>query len=426
MQNRHWRAHFLAFWTTQALSLLGSGLASFALVWWMTRTTQSASVLALAALAGLLPSVIVGPFAGALVDRWNRRWVLILSDGVSAMMAAALVVLFWSGAVELWVVYLLLALRSVAGAFQFPAVQSSTTLMVPTEQLARVAGLNQALQGLMLVAVAPLAALLLERLPLPIILAADVVGAALAMALLGFITIPQPGVATIAAGRSALQVVWQDVRDGLRYIVRWPALLGILLFASLLNLVLTPAFALLPILVTRHFHGGAVQLASLNAAYGLGFLAGGLLLGVWGGFRRRIATSLMGLLGLASGAVLLGLAPAGAFWLGLGGMALIGVMNPLTNGPFFAILQSVVAPEMQGRVFTVMMSVSLGLSPLGLAVAGPLADRLGVQVWYLLGGAVCLLIALYIILSPALLRLEENRRADMPPTVPQAAPVAMP
>src|SRR5262245_24052905 len=102
MLNRRWTVHFFAFWTTQALSLLGSGLASFAVIWWLTRTTQSASVLALAALAGLLPGLVIGPFAGALVDRWSRRWVLIISDGASAVMAAVLVLLFWSEGVELW------------------------------------------------------------------------------------------------------------------------------------------------------------------------------------------------------------------------------------------------------------------------------------------------------------------------------------
>lgn len=423
MPTRRWRTHFFAFWITQALSLLGSGLASFALVWWLTRTTQSASVLTAAALASLLPGILVGPFAGALVDRWSRRWVLILSDVASAVLAALLVGLFAVGAVELWLIYLLLGLRSLAGAFQFPAVQSSTSLMVPGEHLARVAGLNQALQGLMLVAVPALAALLLERVSLTALLAADVVGAGLAVALLIFIVIPQPAA---AAERAPSASVWGEVRAGLRYIVQWPALRRILIYASLLNLVLTPAFALVPILVTRHFHGTAIQLGWLNAAYGLGFLAGGVLLGVWGGFRRRLHTSLLGLFGLAAGALLLGLVPAGAFWLALAAMALMGVMNTLTNGPFFALLQAVVVPEMQGRVFTVMMSVSTGMAPLGLAVAGPLADRFGAQVWYLVGGGMCLLIALSILLSPALLRLEEVHPVSAAPAMAQTASVPVP
>jgi len=409
MENhQHWKLPFFTFWIAQAVSLFGSGLASFALVWWMTESTGSATVLATASLAALLPGVLIGPLAGALVDRLNRKWVMIISDAASALLALLLVVLFWTKGIQLWHIYAINIVRAVAGVFQFPAVQSSTSQMVPKEQLARVAGMNQALQGLNMIATPPLGALALSLLPIHAILGIEVVTAIAAIYLLFVIHIPQTLIRSAAAA-SAAATVWQDLREGFSFIRRWPALLSVMGIASLINLVLLPAFSLVPILVTQHLHGNAEQLAWMNAAYGLGFIGGGVLLGVWGGFKRRILTSLLGLAGLSVGSFVIGFSPEGSIGIALAGMALVGVMNPLTNGPFFAILQAVVPPEMQGRVFTALMSVSMGISPIGLAMAGPLADRFGVPLWYVLGAIICILMVAWIGLNPALLHLEDQQ-----------------
>jgi len=408
MENvNHWKLTFFTFWFTQALSLFGSGLASFALVWWITQSTGSATILATAALAALLPGILFGPLAGTLVDRLNRKWVIIISDAVSALLALLLVVLFWTNSIQLWHIYVINVLRAIAGAFQFPAVQSSTSLMVPKEQLTRIAGLNQALQGVTMLTAPPLGALLLSLLPIHSILGIDLLSAVIAICLLFVIPIPQPVIPQ--AGTRAAGTVWQDMRAGFSFLRRWPALLSVMCVAALLNLVLTPAFTLLPILVTQHFKGSALQLGWMNAAYGFGIIGGGILLGIWGGFKRRILTSLLGLTGLGVGSLLIGISPSDAYGIALMGIALVGMMNTLANGPFFAILQSIIPPEMQGRVFTVLMSVSTAMVPVGLALAGPLADRFGVQLWYVFGALICGLMVTWIVLSPALLHLEEER-----------------
>jgi DHA3 family macrolide efflux protein-like MFS transporter len=408
MENlRYWKPTFFTFWFTQALSLFGSGLASFALVWWITESTGSATVLATASLAALLPGILFGPLAGALVDRLNRKRIIIVSDAISALLALLLVMLFWTNNIQLWHIYAINIVRGVAGAFQFPAVQSSTSLMVPKEQLARVAGLNQALQGVTMIATPPLGALLLSLLPIHLILGIDVLSALAAICLLLTIAIPQPMIHRATAHIAA--TVWQDMRAGFSFLRRWPALLSVMCIAALLNLVLAPAFTLVPILITQHFHGSAVQLGLINATYGFGIISGGALLGIWGGFRRRIMTSLLGLTGLGVGSFLIGISPSDAFGMAVAGMALVGMMNTFANGPFFAILQSIVPPEMQGRVFTVLMTVSMAMAPIGLALAGPLSDRFGVQLWYILGALICCLMVIWIVLSPGLLHLEEEQ-----------------
>jgi DHA3 family macrolide efflux protein-like MFS transporter len=152
---------FFTIWAGQAFSLVGSQVVQFALVWWLTQLTGSATVLATASLVALLPEIVLSPIAGAYVDRWNRRIVMIVADGLIALASLWLAYLFWIGATQVWHVYVILAIRAVGGSFHWPAMQASTSLMVPKEQLTRVAGLNQTLKGVLNIACPPLGALLL-------------------------------------------------------------------------------------------------------------------------------------------------------------------------------------------------------------------------------------------------------------------------
>jgi DHA3 family macrolide efflux protein-like MFS transporter len=424
MPDNRWKTPFFTIWTGQAISLLGSQLVQFALIWWLTRTTGSATVLAVASLVGLLPQVLLGPFIGAWVDRANRRLVMMVADSLIALATLLLAALFALGWVQIWHVYLLMLVRSIAGGFHYPAMTASTSLMVPKEHLARIQGLNQMLNGGLNILSAPLGALLLELLEVQGMLFIDVFTALLAVAPLFFIPIPQPERSAEAAGST----FWQDFRSGLRYTLGWPGLVIIGVMAALINLLLAPASALTPILVTRHFNGQAWHLAWMESAMGVGVIAGGLTLGVWGGFKRRILTSMLGLLGIGAGSILLGFTPASAFLLGVGAMFLVGFFLPVANGPLLAAVQATVEPAMQGRVFTLIGSVSAGMAPLGLLIAGPVADRLGVNSWYLLGGVVCLMMGVLGFFIPAVVHLEDHGKdspleAGAPALEPALAPV---
>jgi DHA3 family macrolide efflux protein-like MFS transporter len=170
--------------------------------------------------------------------------------------------------------------------------------------------------------------------------------------------------------------------------------------------LLHPAFTLLPILVTDHFAGGALQLGWLEAAAGIGIVAGGLLLSTWGGFRRRILTSLTGISSLGLSVLLLGLVPAHLFWLAIVFTFFVGLTIALTDGPLLAIVQAAVAPEMQGRVMTLLGSIAKLMAPLGLLIAGPAADLIGVRVWFLAAGIVALMLGLGGFFVPSLLQIE--------------------
>jgi len=187
-------------------------------------------------------------------------------------------------------------------------------------------------------------------------------------------------------------------------------LIGVM--ATVINFLLTPAFSLLPILVTRHFNGQAIQLATLESFSGIGFIVGGLILSAWGGFKRRVFTSLLGLLAMGMGCLVMGLLPPSAFAIAVGTMLFLGIINPIVNGPLMAAVQAAVAPEMQGRVFTLISTMASGMSPIGLMIAGPIADKLGVQAWFIIGGIVTGLMGIGSFFIPAIMHFEDGRNAD--------------
>jgi DHA3 family macrolide efflux protein-like MFS transporter len=419
---RAWMAPFFTMWTGQAFSLLGSQLTQFALVWWITKTTGSATLLATATMVALLPGVLIGPFAGALVDRWHRRTVMMVADGGIAFFSAWLGYLFYIGAAQPWHVYVIMFARAVGGAFHWPAMQASTSLMVPKEQLSRVAGLNQTLNGAMNILAPALGALVVSIMPLYGVMLIDVVTAALAVSILSFVHVPQPDKPQTA--EDGPKSLLRDVHEAFHYIGRWPGLTWVVIAATMINFLLNPAFYLMPILVLHHFGGDAIQLGALNSGYGIGAVIGGLILSAWGGFRRRIFTSLMGVIGIGVGTLLMGLAPQWAFWMAMVGVLLTGVMYPITNGPVLAVIQSSVAPEIQGRVFTVMQAGVMAMSPLSMLVAGPIADAVGVRAWYWVAGAASIVAGVAGFFVPAIVYLEDGHSAAQPACSPAASPDA--
>ncbi|MDY7041595.1 MAG: MFS transporter [Chloroflexota bacterium] len=401
-----WTITFITIWSGQALSLIGSRVAQFALVWWLTELTGSATVLAAATMAALIPEIFLGPIAGAYVDRWKRRTVMIAADGMTALASLWLAYLFWSGAMQVWHVYAIMLVRSVGGSFHWPAMQASTSLMVPKEHLSRVAGLNQTLNGVLNIVGPPLGALLLGVMPLYGVMLVDVGTAMLAIISLLFVHIPQPARADESGAKKTS--IWIEMREGLRYIQDWPGLMVLIGAAMVFKIALTPAFSLMPLLVSEHFNGGATQLSLLESVAGVGILVGGLVLSVWGGFRRRIYTSMMGMIVMGLGFVALGLVPGEMFWIALVSIFVIGLMIPLVDGPIMAILQEVVAPEIQGRVFTLMGSLLWLTSPFSLAIAGPVSDWVGLQAWYVAAGVLCGTIGLAGFFVPAVVNIEQN------------------
>ena len=375
----------------------------FALAWYLTLKTGSATVLATAMLVAFLPQIILGPIIGPFVDRWNRKRIMILADSGIALITVGLVILFFTGAIQVWHIYVAMVLRAAGQSIHFPALQASITLIVPEKHLSRAAGLNQMLQGIIGIAAPPAGALLMELLPMQGVLAVDIFTASIAVGCLLMVFIPQPE-RTQAAAKATIMA---DMLEGFRYVWSWRGLRILIGISAILGLFLTPAFTLLPILVNNHLGGDVVKLGWLESALGVGIIAGGLLLGVWGGFRKRILTAVMGIIIGGVSTIGLGFTSIAWYMLGLAACFLIGFGLTLANGPIMAVLQALVAKDMQGRVFSLAGSLSAIMTPMGLAVAGPVADALGIRSIYYIAGAVVVMVALSALSIPSLINLEE-------------------
>jgi DHA3 family macrolide efflux protein-like MFS transporter len=416
--SERWAAKFFTIWTGQAFSLIGSALVQFALVWWMTKTTGSATVLATATLVALLPQILLGPFVGALVDRWNRRLIMIIADTGIAAATGVLIILFAAGNVQVWEVYIILLIRSLGGAFHGPAMSSSTSLMVPNQHLTRVSGLNQTLQGVLSIFAPPLGALLIGILPMQRVLSIDIGTAALAVLPLLVISVPNPPRQIAQANGTAKKTsYWNDLREGFTYVVKWRGLLGLILLAMMLNFLLIPSSSLTPLVITKVFGKGVVELGWTETAFGVGVIAAGLVLSAWGGFKRRIVTSLIGVLGIGAGVILIGISPANMFFLILIANFFIGVTQVFANGPLNAIFQTAIEPDMQGRVFSLISAGATAMMPLSLLVAGPISDWLGVRVWYLVGGGLCIVVTIAAFSIPSIMNIENNRNQPITPSI---------
>ena len=205
-----------------------------------------------------------------------------------------------------------------------------------------------------------------------------------------------------------------DLREGLTYVVKWKGLLGLIILAMVLNFLLVPASSLLPLVVTKVFKGGATELGWVESVFGVGVIIGGILLSVWGGFKRRIITSFSGIIGIGLGIVLIGLVPDTRFYLLLAAFFLVGFAQVFANGPLMAIMQSTVIPDMQGRVFSLLGAGATAMMPLSLLIAGPISDALGIRFWYIFGGTVCIIMTVIGFFIPAIMNIENNHETTPP------------
>jgi DHA3 family macrolide efflux protein-like MFS transporter len=264
--------------------------------------------------------------------------------------------------------------------------------MVPERHLTRIQGLNQSMQGLLTIVAAPLGALLLAVLSMMGVMMVDVGTALLAILPLSAIRVPRPP-RSDGGGQSS---VWAETASGFRYLLHRRGHRTLIAMSVVINALLVPAFSLLPLLVLQRLNGGAAQFGWLSSALGAGLIAGGVALGAWGGFHHRIVTTLAALIALG----------ASSFLWALVSMSCVGLTVPLVNGPVFAILQATIAPDYQGRIFSLIGSLAGAAAPLGLIAAAPVAEIVGVGAWYLAGGIACVAMGIGGFFAPALMGIE--------------------
>lgn len=378
-------------------------MVQFALVWWLTVETGSATVLALGTLMGVLPQILIAPWAGAYVDRWNRRRTMIVADSLISLMALALMLAFLAGTAEVWMVLLAMFGRAAVSGFHWPAMQAATSLMVPERHLGRVGGLNQAMFGLSSVIAAPAGAVMIALFPMWAVLSVDLITAVIAIVPLLFIPVPEPD--RDGERKPSLS---NELKEGLAFLKGWRGALSIIILFMIANLLLSPAFSLLPLLVIDHFQGGAAEYAGMEALAGIGMLVGGVLLGVWGGGKRKVVTMLVFTLVLSLAITAMGIIPSELLLLAYGFCAVVGLSLSLLNGSMMAMMQASVPFAMQGRVFALISAGATAMMPAGLLLAGPLADEFGVRFWYLAAGIPMIFLTLAYSASRSVVHIDDQ------------------
>lgn len=385
-----WFPKFLLIWIGQAFSLFGSQIVSFSLVWWLTKSTGSASLLAASTLFTVLPGILLSPFTGTFVDRFDRKKVMILSDILVALLTVLLVLFFYFNIIQPWIIIAVMFLRQLAGTFQGPAMTATTTLMVPEDQLSRIGGMNSTLSGVLTI-IAPMAgAMLIEALPIYFVLSIDIITAIIAIVLLFIIAIPEVSKEKnndkAVEKTSFIKNYWEETKEGFRFVLKWRALLLIVLTCTAANFFAGPASSFTSLMVTQEFGGGVIELGYLNVAAGVGIILGGLLMSAWKGFKRRLITSAVGWLGVGVSYIIITFIPGNMFFLYILAMLFSGIMSPVGGAPQTAFYQSSIPADKQGRVFGVLGSIDGMTVPIGLLLGWILGDILPIRLWYFLLG----------------------------------------
>ncbi len=395
-----WRLRYWSIFVGQALSLIGSAVTQFVLLWWIAETTGSVSALAMAGVAALMPQALLAPLGGVLADRYSRRLIMILTDLVSALCMVVLISLFLSGAIEIWHAYVMMFVRSAMQAFQAPAAQASAAMLVPAEFLPRAAGLNQAMMGVMTVAAAPLGALAIGIMPIGWALSIDVVTAVLGIVPLLLFAIPQP-----SRERSADQHMWSDFKEGVALVWRDPGLLHIYAILAGVVLMIMPSFTLAPLLVLEHFQGGPPHIALMEGLTGLAMILGGLIVAAMAP-KRRVAWFIWGF--AISCFLLAATAIPGPeqFWMAVAAWALSGAAFAAGNAPLVALLQTAIPNQLQGRAFSILNMVMGLAAPVSLVAVSALGETVSVRWLFIFMGIAGGLVALAGLISKPLRRLD--------------------
>ncbi len=359
---------YLFFWSGQLVSLLGSSIAQFVIIWWITLETESALYLSLASLLGLAPMIVLAPFTGVLVDRWSRRMLIGIVDLLQALATIVLVFLFWLGNVAVWQVLVLLTLRGIFQAFHSPAVAAITPLMIPKEKLSRMNGLNYLFSGAVNLTGPIVAALLLGFWTIHQILWVDVATFIVALTPLLMIKIPS---VRMKEDKSSFK---EDFMEGFAFIRRSRGFLPLLTLATALNFLLTPLSTLVPYFIRFDHFGEAADYALVSASFEGGILGGGLLMSLIKGFNKKMIATTASIYVIFIGYALVALTPAGLFWFMAISALIMAFCVPVANVLTQTIFQTVVPLKMQGRVNSVVMALASGAQPIGMILSGVMVE----------------------------------------------------
>lgn len=391
------------------MSILTSAILQMVLIWHLTAITQSAFILSMASLAGFLPSAVFGMVAGTLVDRIDRKVVLIVADLFIAAISLILVFAALYNELAVWLVITVLAIRSIGTAFHTSAINAVAPLIVPAEELTKCAGYTQSLQSIGYIAGTAIAGVLYPIWSISSMVALDVIGAVIASLAVILIKIPKLEKAVELRSDTSF---WLEMKAGYNVVAQDKGVFALIWIAAAFMILYSPINALFPLMSLDYFGGTTLQASFAEITFSVGMIIGGIILGMWGGLKNRgigisISIALMGVPIYISG-----LLPQNGFW-GFAVLCVImGISVPFYNGPVTALMQERIAPEYLGRVFGLYGSVASLAMPIGLLISGAFADSIGVNNWFRITGILIVFISVLCLIIPPVKNIDKNDTAN--------------
>lgn len=375
-----WKNKIIHFLIAQTVSLLGSSLVQYAIVWYITLSTSSGVMLTISTICGFAPQIIISLFAGVWIDRSNRKRLIMLTDGTIAASTLILAILFLTGYKNLWILYIVLAVRSAGTGIQTPAVNALIPQIVPKEHLMKIIGINSTILSLTMFLSPALSGVILSVSALETILFIDVITAIIGISITSTIVVPNYS-RSEGIGKSSLH----DIKMGFAYLKENPFVKRLLLFQMTVLFLISPSAFLTPLLVSRTYGTEVWRLTLGEMTYSAGTALGGIIMTAWGGFKNRMDTTILA--GAAYGLLMIALGLSPIFPVYLTFNLLIGVTAPCYNSPITVMIQEKVEPSMHGRVFSFMQIATSCALPIGMILFGPIADQVRVQNLLIVAGS---------------------------------------
>lgn len=392
-----WKRKIVFLLTAQTVSLFGSSLVQYAIIWHITLTTSSGFMATLSTVCGFLPQIALSLFAGVWIDRYNRKTLIMLADGFIASATLVLAVLFMSGYQSIWLLIVLLLIRSAGTGVQSPAVNALIPQIVPADRLMKVNGANSSISALMMFLSPAASGLILSVSTIEATFWIDVITAVIGIGIMLGVPVPSRSNTT---GRNTSN--WREIKQGFVYLNDHTLVRQLLVFLFIILILISPAAFLTPLMVSRSFGGEVWRLTASEMTFSAGAIAGGIVIADWGGFRNRMHTTIAAC--ACYGLLMIGLGAAPIFAIYLLFNFVIGMTMPIFNSPITVLLQEKVDPSMHGRVFSLVQVSNSCALPLGMVLFGPLGDIVKVESILMFAGLLVIACALYVWISNRFLK----------------------
>ncbi|WP_312813473.1 MFS transporter [Sedimentibacter sp.] len=400
--SNNWKKNIVLFLASQTISLFGTSLVQYAIMWHITLKTQSGFMMTISIICGFLPMFLLSPFGGVWADRYNRKNLIVIADSFIATATFILAMLFYAGHDFIWLLFVASAVRALGSAIQAPAVNAFIPQIVPEEKLTKVNATNGSIQSMVTLLSPMVSGALLSVTSLEIIFFIDVVTAAIAVIIMIFFLKVQPHSRALEKQETSYI---KDIYDGLKYLREHAFLKVYFAYLAVFYVLLAPPAFLTPLQVARSFGDDVWRLTALEVVFSVGMMAGGIFMASWGGFKNKISTMALSCYVMSVCTVLFGVIPS--FWSYIFVMGIFGVVMPILNTPAIVLLQEKVEGDYLGRVFSILSMITSIMMPFGMLIFGPVSDFVRIE-WLMIGTG-SLLVVLTVFFSRNKILLEAGK-----------------